>query len=109
DVCSSDLAISRTSERVIDSDVREIAIRDLRAPVALGTPEVLQARTARDVRALVADPAAVPVASREFSRAERLLIRFPAYAPGAEIGRASCRERVVVLAAAGSVYRVALV
>ncbi|PYR32104.1 MAG: hypothetical protein DMF92_03275 [Acidobacteria bacterium] len=78
------MSIQDATERVIDSDVREIAIRDLRAPVALGTPEVLRARTARDVRALVADPAAVPVASREFSRAERLIIRFPAYAPGAE-------------------------
>jgi VWFA-related protein len=78
------MSIEDAAERVIDSDVREIAIRDLRAPVALGTPEVLRARTARDVRALVADPDAVPVASREFSRAERLIIRFPAYAPGAE-------------------------
>jgi hypothetical protein len=78
------MSIEDAAERVIDSDVREIAIRDLRAPVALGTPEVLRARTARDVRALVADPDAVPVASREFSRAERLIIRFRAYAPGAE-------------------------
>jgi hypothetical protein len=78
------MSIQDATERVIDSDVREIAIRDLRAPVALGTPAVLRARTARDVRALVADPDAVPVASREFSRAERLIIRFPAYAPGAE-------------------------
>jgi VWFA-related protein len=78
------MSIEDAAERVIDSDVREIAIRDLRGPVALGTPEVLRARTARDVRALVADPDAVPVASREFSRAERLIIRFRAYAPGAE-------------------------
>jgi hypothetical protein len=78
------MSIEDAVDRVIDSDVREIAIRDLRAPVALGTPEVLRARTARDVRALLADPDAVPVASREFSRAERLIIRFPAYAPGPE-------------------------
>ena len=78
------MSIQDAADRVIDSDVREIVIRDLRAPVVLGTPEVFRARTARDVRALVADPDAVPVASREFSRAERLIIRFPAYAPGAE-------------------------
>src|SRR5207253_7918439 len=68
-----------------------IAIRDLRAPVALGTPEVLRARTARDVRALEADPDAVPVASREFSRAEHLIIRVPAYAPDAERPTVSAR------------------
>jgi hypothetical protein len=43
---------------------------------------VLRARTARDVRALDADPGAVPVAAREFSRAEQLVIRVPAYAAG---------------------------
>ena len=42
------MSIEDAADRVIDSDVREIAIRDLRAPVALGTP-VLRARTARDV------------------------------------------------------------
>ena len=50
------------------------------ASVALGTPEVFRARNAREFRALEAQ-AAVPVASREFSRTERLLIRFPAYGP----------------------------
>ncbi len=55
-------------------------MRDLQGDVALGTPEVLRARTAREFRTLDAK-AAVPVASREFSRTERLLIRFRAYAP----------------------------
>jgi hypothetical protein len=49
--------------------------------VAIGTPEVLRARTAKDVRALEASPDAVPVASRQFSRAEQLLIRVPVYSP----------------------------
>ena len=61
-------------------------VRDLTAPVVLGTPEVLRARTARDFRALASDPDAVPVAAREFSRTERLMIRVPAYAPsGADL------------------------
>jgi VWFA-related protein len=75
------MSIEDSALRAIDSDVRDIAVRDLRAPVVLGTPEVFRARTAREVRALDADPVAAPVASRVFSRAERLVIRVPAYAP----------------------------
>ena len=67
--------------RDVDTDVRELIIRDLRGRVAIGTPEVLRARNAREFRALGADPDATPVSSRVFSRTERLLIRFPAYAP----------------------------
>jgi VWFA-related protein len=76
-----EMSIEDSAAASIDTDVREIIVGDLRAPVALGTPEVLRARTARDVRALEANPDAVPVASREFSRAEHLVIRVPAYAP----------------------------
>ena len=36
-------------------------------------------------------PAAVPVASREFSRAERLLIRFPAYGPTDAVPKVSAK------------------
>jgi hypothetical protein len=75
------MSIEDQTTQVLDTDVREISVRDLRAPVVLGTPEVLRARTARDFRALEDDSDAVPVAAREFSRTERLLIRFPAYAP----------------------------
>jgi len=42
---------------------------------------VLRARNAREFRTLDVE-AAVPVASREFSRTERLLIRFQAYGAG---------------------------
>jgi len=76
------MSIEDSASQRIDLDVREIIVGDLRAPVAIGTPEVLRARTARDVRALDENPDAVPVAAREFSRAERLVIRVPAYAPG---------------------------
>jgi VWFA-related protein len=75
------MAIQDGSEQEIDSDVREISVRDLAAPVALGSAEIIRARTARDVRQIDDDPLAVPVAAREFSRAERLIVRFPAYAP----------------------------
>lgn len=75
------MSIENESEQAIDSDVRVITVRDLSAPVVLGTPAVFRGRTARDFRAFEDAPAATPVASREFSRTERLMIRVPAYAP----------------------------
>ena len=47
-----------------------------------GTPEVLRARTAREFQQLKSDPAGIPIAAREFSRTDRLIIRVPAYGPG---------------------------
>jgi VWFA-related protein len=61
--------------RDIDTDVRDMAIRDLRGPVSLGTPQLFRARNAREFRLIADDPAAPPVSSREFSRTERLLVR----------------------------------
>jgi len=75
------MSIEDSADQVIDSDVRDISVRDLTGPVALGTAEILRTRNAREFRAVDADPAAAPVAAREFSRTERLIVRFPAYAP----------------------------
>jgi VWFA-related protein len=75
------MSIEDANFEAIDSDVRVIAVRNLEAPVVLGTPEVFRARTARELRELEAHPLAAPVASRVFSRTERLVIRVPAYAP----------------------------
>jgi hypothetical protein len=72
------MEIQDAASQVLDQDVRDISVRDLRGDVAVGTPEVLRARNAREFRTLDVD-GAVPVASREFSRTERLLIRFRAY------------------------------
>jgi VWFA-related protein len=74
------MSIQDAASQVLDQDVRELSVRDLRGEVAIGTPQVLRARNAREFRTLDAE-AAVPVASREFSRTERLLIRFQAYGP----------------------------
>jgi VWFA-related protein len=69
----------------LDSEIRDITVPDFTAPqVALSTPRVYRARTAREFQALVADAAAVPQPGREFSRTERLLIRFDAYGPGSD-------------------------
>jgi VWFA-related protein len=75
------MKIQDAARQEVDADVREVAVRDLRGMVAIGTPEFLRARNAREFRALDNDPNAVPVSSRQFSRTERLLVRFPAYAP----------------------------
>ena len=76
-----EMSIQDSAAASIDTDVRDLLVGDLRAPVAIGTPEVLRARTARDVRVLETSPDAVPVASRQFSRAEQLVIRVPVYSP----------------------------
>lgn len=76
-----ELAIAdRTSER-LDVDVRDVAVRAFGDPLALGSPAVLRAGSEREFRALLEDPKAAPVASREFGRDERLLIRIPVRAP----------------------------
>ena len=73
------MSIEDATSRVVDTDVRDLIVNPLTAPVAIGTAEVIRLRSARDFRMVVADAGAVPVAAREFSRAERLLIRLPVY------------------------------
>jgi VWFA-related protein len=75
--------IEAADGRLIDSDSREMLAPDYSKPeLQLSTPVVLRGRTARDLNQLRSDPAAAPSASREFSRAERLIIRVQAYGPG---------------------------
>jgi VWFA-related protein len=67
----------------LDQEIKALDVPDLTAPqAAISTPRVYRARTVREFQTLAADAAATPTASREFSRTERLLIRFDAYAPG---------------------------
>jgi Ca-activated chloride channel family protein len=77
------MSIQDAARQVLDSDVRSITVRDMKAGVSIATPEVLRARNAREFRTLDAE-AGVPVASREFSRTERLLVRFRAYGVDSE-------------------------
>jgi VWFA-related protein len=72
-------AVEDSASQTIDSDLRDVMVRDLKGAVVLGTPEVFRARTARDMREIREDPKAVPAVAREFSRAEQLQIRVPAY------------------------------
>ena len=68
---------------VLDTEIREMNVPDLTGPqLIMATPEVYRARTLPELQRMKQDPAAVPTASREFSRTERLFIRAGAYAAG---------------------------
>lgn len=76
------MSVEDAASRVLDTDVREVIVGGLAGAVAIGTPEVLRARTARDLRTLAAAPDAAPTSSREFSRIEHLVVRLRVYADG---------------------------
>jgi VWFA-related protein len=79
-----EMSIEDATTRVIDTDVRDVLIRALAGPVALSTPRVLRSRTAREHALLGGSPAAVPVATRAFSRTDRLWVRIGAYGTDGE-------------------------
>jgi hypothetical protein len=79
------LTVQDAANGTLDQELKTIEVPDLTAPVAaLSTPRVMRARTVREFQTLAADAAATPTAGRDFPRTERLLIRFDAYAAGAE-------------------------
>jgi hypothetical protein len=76
------VAVEGSSDQVLDSEIREISVPDLTAAQPmLSTPEVFRTRTLRDFQQQKEDPQAVPVATREFSRTERVFLRVAAYGP----------------------------
>ena len=77
------VSVQGVSSRQLDAETRELSVPDLGlAQTALGTPAVLRARTLPEYQRMKADPDAMPIATREFSRSDRLLVRVPAYGPG---------------------------
>lgn len=74
------MSIRDISSKVMDRDVRDLVVGGFPGPVSLGTAEVLRARSVREQRANAANPHTTPVASRQFSRSERLLVRVPVVA-----------------------------
>ena len=92
----------------IDADKRRIRIPALDGSrLAIGSPVVLRARTARDVRAFSEGTAGHPEVGREFDRSDRLFIRVPVYG-GPEIAvaarllnRLGTELRVLPVAAVG--------
>lgn len=68
--------------RVLDRDVRDLPVTAFEGAVALGTASVYRARTMRDLRLLAESrDGASPVAARQFSRAEHLVVRLPVASP----------------------------
>jgi len=67
----------------LDNEDRELMVPDLSAPeLMLSTPKVWFARSAREFTALSGGAGTPPVATREFRRTDRLLIRVNAFGPG---------------------------
>ena len=77
------MSVTGAASQVLDSETRELSVPDLTSPqTTIGTPEILRARTPREFQQMKADAAAVPIAAREFSRTDRLIVRVPVYGPG---------------------------
>jgi len=77
------MSVEGTDGQVLDSDFRDLVVPDYaKAEPLLSVPAIYRARTQRDVNLLNADPNPRPSTAREFSRTERLHVRFQAYAPG---------------------------
>jgi hypothetical protein len=77
-----EMALQSTSGAELDIDYRGISVPNLQVTKpTFATPQVLRTRTARDFADMSQNMDAVPVASRTFSRTERLLIRVPVYGP----------------------------
>lgn len=76
---SIDLRIDVDNGGTRDTERRRLRVPDFTAAAGISTPRVFRGRTARELTALRGDAAAVPLATREFLRAERLLIAFDVY------------------------------
>ncbi|PYR32103.1 MAG: hypothetical protein DMF92_03270 [Acidobacteria bacterium] len=86
------VSVEGAGSEVLDSETREITIPDLTVPqTTLGTPELFRARTLREYQQLKGDATAVPIAVREFSRTDRLLIRVSAYGAGTSVPTLTAR------------------
>jgi VWFA-related protein len=77
------MVVENSRGQVVDSVTRELTVPDFtKVDVSFSTPRVYRARTVREVQAIKANAGAIPTADRAFSRAERILVRINAYAPG---------------------------
>ncbi len=78
-----EMAIHSSSGAALDTDYRALSVPNLQVKKpTFATPQFLRTLTARAFAEVSANADAIPVASRTFSRAERLLVRIPVYGPG---------------------------
>ena len=89
-----DLSIRDLRGKVLDTEVRDFDVPDLRSrthgPMLL-FPEVVRTRTVGDFRSALANPDAAPSPLRVFARGDRLLIRVPRYDPSGTAVEVSAR------------------
>jgi VWFA-related protein len=74
------VSVEGAGAQVLDTEIREITVPDLTGgQTLLGTPELFRAHTVREFQQLKTEADPVPLATREFSRTDRLVVRIPAY------------------------------
>jgi VWFA-related protein len=74
------MSVEAEAGGVLDNEQRNITVPNLSsASSVLSTPRVFRVRTPREAQALAKDAAAVPMVARDFSRTERVIIRFDVY------------------------------
>ena len=77
------MIVENAGGQVIDSSTQSMTVPDYaRTQVSFSTPRLYRARTARQALMVRNNLETPPTASREFSRAERLIVRLDAYATG---------------------------
>jgi len=77
------IVVENDRGQVIDSTVQSMTAPDYaQTQVSFSTPRIYRARTAREALQIRNDVDWMPAISREFSRGERMIIRFEAYASG---------------------------
>jgi hypothetical protein len=74
------IVVENDRGQVIDSTTQSLTVPDYgQTQVSFGTARVYRARTAREALQIRNNVDAMPTASREFGRGERMIIRFDAY------------------------------
>ena len=74
------LSVEGAAGNVLDSDFRDLVVPDYaKVEPLLSNPAVYRARTMRDANQIFGNDKASPTTAREFSRTERLVLRFQAY------------------------------
>jgi len=74
------LTFRNAAGEIVDKELRSVVVPDLaKSALEIGTPVVLKASNALELRALQAEPNAAPFPGRDFVRTDRLLIRFRVY------------------------------
>jgi VWFA-related protein len=75
-----DMTIQGIDGKTLDSDYRGMDVPNLRVSrPTIATPQILRTRNAREFAAESVRLDVAPVAAREFSRTERLIVRIPVY------------------------------